>query len=723
MKYYILLIYLLAFSLATEGNTAVKDSLSEALPSASSPLQKLEIMTNLMDLSRQEEQVEYAKQLYWLALEEDEDYYKEAALTEILRFYVNTDAKDSAKVYLAEAERELKGKARDFLVTYMKTIMDVRVVYYTKGEDRMKLIEKYKLRLETEKDMPVLDKISNYYLLGMANSNRVDPKNQDAIYKEVCYYMNNLIELSDNIPLRYSYLFRLNTLNILSLMEATPENRVKASLRYLNMQKEYADTKEMKKRPYTSKRHLLNAYSTLATAAETVGKDMATYYFNYFIDLNRKYPEDAAFSAEYDRYFTSLNYYKSIRDFQKAADYNDSVIYYFRHGDFQFNLTENIVLTLKDKIDCLDSLHRYKDAYEAYKEYSVLLDSARTRSMENKVEDLEIKKYVDELVVEKKALEIDLQKSRSQLYLFLALLILSICFGIFIFFRLGKIKSLYKELQESNRLVIIASEKAQESERMKNAFIKNMCHEVRTPLNAINGFAELITSDGISPEEKKEFSKIIYTNCHNITSMMNDVLVIAQLDSSNEVLPLEPVHISLLCHHEMNKLKKLQQKPDIHYQVEGDKSNDLIYSDPNHFGIIISHLLNNANKFTNQGSITLSYQPEEEGRIMCICVTDTGCGIPADKSEWIFERFTKNDDFIPVRASASTSAASSPNASTVPSNWIPVTPGEPGSFYGFRLIPTNSQQVFFWQTCPINHHLISSVFLRCKPFPDIRQFA
>ena len=647
MKYYILLIYLLAFSLATEGNTAVKDSLSEALPSASSPLQKLEIMTNLMDLSRQEEQVEYAKQLYWLALEEDEDYYKEAALTEILRFYVNTDAKDSAKVYLAEAERELKGKARDFLVTYMKTIMDVRVVYYTKGEDRMKLIEKYKLRLETEKDMPVLDKISNYYLLGMANSNRVDPKNQDAIYKEVCYYMNNLIELSDNIPLRYSYLFRLNTLNILSLMEATPENRVKASLRYLNMQKEYADTKEMKKRPYTSKRHLLNAYSTLATAAETVGKDMANHYFNYFIDLNRKYPEDAAFSAEYDRYFTSLNYYKSIRDFQKAADYNDSVIYYFRHGDFQFDLTENIVLTLKDKIDCLDSLHRYKDAYEAYKEYSVLLDSARTRSMENKVEDLEIKKYVDELVVEKKALEIDLQKSRSQLYLFLALLILSICFGIFIFFRLGKIKSLYKELQESNRLVIIASEKAQESERMKNAFIKNMCHEVRTPLNAINGFAELITSDGISPEEKKEFSKIIYTNCHNITSMMNDVLVIAQLDSSNEVLPLEPVHISLLCHHEMNKLKKLQQKPDIHYQVEGDKSNDLIYSDPNHFGIIISHLLNNANKFTNQGSITLSYRPEEEGRIMCICVTDTGCGIPADKSEWIFERFTKNDDFIP----------------------------------------------------------------------------
>ena len=64
MKHYILLIYFLAFSLSTEANTAVKDSLSGALSSASSPLQKLEIMTNLMDISRQEEQVEYAKQLY-----------------------------------------------------------------------------------------------------------------------------------------------------------------------------------------------------------------------------------------------------------------------------------------------------------------------------------------------------------------------------------------------------------------------------------------------------------------------------------------------------------------------------------------------------------------------------------------------------------------------------------------------------------------------------------
>ena len=91
-------------------------------------------------------------------------------------------------------------------------------------------------------------------------------------------------------------------------------------------------------------------------------------------------------------------------------------------------------MTLKDKIDCLDSLHRYKEAYEAYKEYTALLDSARTRSMENKVEDLEIKKNVDELAIEKKALDVELRKSQSQLYMFFARFILAICVGIYIFF-------------------------------------------------------------------------------------------------------------------------------------------------------------------------------------------------------------------------------------------------------------------------------------------------
>lgn len=632
---------------AVANNATTKDSLSTSLKSASSTEEKLEILTNLMDISRQEEQVAYAKELYKEALANNDDYYKEIALTEILRFYVNNDIKDSTNVYMEEAKQELKGKARDFLVTYMQTIVDVRIVFYTEGEERKKLIEQYRLKLETDKKLSALEKMSINYLLGMAYSNRVEPGRENELQEMVSERFREVITLSENMPLRYSYLFRLNSFSILTLYPQDDSEKVKYAIRYLDMQKEYAETKEMKKRPYVTKRHLLNAYSSLALSAKTLGKDIATSYYQHFMALNSQYPEAAAFSPEYERYFTSLNFYRLIDEYPKAIKYCDSVIHYFRNSGLKIDLSEHVVSTLKDKIDMLDSLHLYKEAFYAHKEYAALLDSARLKNINDKLEDLEIQKRVDELVIEKKALEIDLQKSRNQLYMFLSLFILAISSAVFVAFRLWKINSLYKKLQESNRLVILASEKAQESEKMKNAFIKNMCHEVRTPLNAINGFAELIATEDNTLEEKQEFSKIIFENCNHITSMMNSVLEIAQLDSNKDDLPLSGVNIHLLCSCEMEQIKRLYGKPDIEYRLEGNREKDLAFTNQSHFSLILSHLLNNANKFTEKGNITLSYEPDEEQNRMVVSITDTGCGISPDKREWIFERFTKADDFVP----------------------------------------------------------------------------
>lgn len=648
MKRYFILLYMLAHVLfIAADNAVIKDSLVSDLRESSSPRNKLETLTNLMDISRQEQQLEYAKELYREALATDNDYYKEAALTEILRFYVNNDIKDSTNVYMDEAKRELKGKARDFLISYMQTIIDVRVVFYTEGEERKKLIEQYRLKLETDKKLSTVDKMSINYVLGMAYSNRVEPGKEEEIQNYTCACFKEVIDLSDNIPLQYSYLFRLNSFSILTLYSTNPELQANYALRYLKMQNEYADTKEMRKRPYVTKRHLLNAYSSLALTGKVLGRDIATSYYQHFMELNRKYPEDAGFSAEYDRYYTSLNFYKTIGNYEKAIEYCDSVIHYFRNSGLKIDLSEHVVTILKDKIDMLDSLHLYQEAFVAHKEYAALLDSARLKTIDDKLEDLEIKKRVDELVIEKKELEVELQKSRNQLYLFLSLFVLTISLGIYVVFRLWRMNALYKELQESNRLVIEASEKAQESEKMKNAFIKNMCHEVRTPLNAINGFAELITTEDISAEEKQEFSKIIFENCNHITSMMNSVLEIAQLDSNKEDLPLSPVNIHLFCTCEMEQIKRLYEKPEIEYRIEGDRNNDSAFTNPNHFSLILAHLLNNANKFTQKGNITLSYKADKEQNRMIVSITDTGCGISPDKREWIFERFTKADDFVP----------------------------------------------------------------------------
>ena len=186
-------------------NTATKEALSVALKSISSPEEKLETLTNLMDISRQEEQVDYAKQLYEEALANDNDYYKEAALTEILRFYVNNDIKDSTNVYMEEAKRELKGKARDFLVTYMQTIIDVRVVFYTEGEDRKKLIEQYR-RKQTKifRSSKKYRSIMCSEWLTATGSNRVTKRNGTSVYAHVLKRSSTCRKISRYNILTYS---------------------------------------------------------------------------------------------------------------------------------------------------------------------------------------------------------------------------------------------------------------------------------------------------------------------------------------------------------------------------------------------------------------------------------------------------------------------------------------------------------------------------------------
>ena len=186
----------------------------------------------------------------------------------------------------------------------MKTILDVRVVFYTQGKAREKLIKDYKIKEETDPNLTALDKMSINYLLAINFTQRIDPGNESALNSQICYYFKKVIKLSDNIPLRYSYLFRLNPFNMLALYSLTKKEQVNYAFRYLNMQKEYLSTDEMKKRPYVTKRHLLNAYSLLAMAVEELGKDMASQYFKEFKWLMKEYPQDDPM-GEYNLFFTS----------------------------------------------------------------------------------------------------------------------------------------------------------------------------------------------------------------------------------------------------------------------------------------------------------------------------------------------------------------------------------------------------------------------------------
>ena len=122
------------------------------------------------------------------------------------------------------------------------------------------------------------------------------------------------------------------------------------------------------------------------------------------------------------------------------------------------------------------------------------------------------------------------------------------------------------------------------------------------------------------------------------------MLEVANLDVPEEKLPCQPTDLKNICVHEMEQLKK---KEGIEYKLEITEESMIIPSNAQYLTQVIEHLLSNANKFTEKGQITLGYRVDKSKEEILIYVTDTGCGIPQEKHEEVFNRFSKLDTFVP----------------------------------------------------------------------------
>lgn len=227
------------------------------------------------------------------------------------------------------------------------------------------------------------------------------------------------------------------------------------------------------------------------------------------------------------------------------------------------------------------------------------------------------------------------------------LLIGLIAWSIYQRYMVKRLKKMHRKLMVANEEVKRQSEKATESEKMKTAFLNSICHEIRTPLNSIAGFSELITDDSLDTATREEFKELILNNSTVLLSMVNNILELSELVSSYEPLPVEPTDIHGLCIEEMEILKGRILNPDILCITEADKKEIIIPTNAFYLSRVIGNLLGNAAKFTEKGTITLTCRIDEEQGVVVISITDTGIGIPTDKQEWVFERFTKVDDFKP----------------------------------------------------------------------------
>ena len=207
------------------------------------------------------------------------------------------------------------------------------------------------------------------------------------------------------------------------------------------------------------------------------------------------------------------------------------------------------------------------------------------------------------------------------------------------------------DITEKKRMlneIIAAKEKAEESDRLKTAFLATMNHELRTPLNHILGFSELILS-GVAPEDNPSFAQSIQASGQSLLSIIEDVFDLALVEQAN--IKLRNQTFSLMDHFMENKasfdniLRTSAKHEQIQLVFKPDTQwlSSYVTADRSKINQVLTNLFKNAIKFTQKGSIEFGYKIDDKSNLM-FYVKDTGIGIPKDKQSIIFDFFRQGDD-------------------------------------------------------------------------------
>lgn len=214
----------------------------------------------------------------------------------------------------------------------------------------------------------------------------------------------------------------------------------------------------------------------------------------------------------------------------------------------------------------------------------------------------------------------------------------------------GYMQKDFRDITERKKLeteLLLAKEKAEESDRLKTAFLTNMAHELRTPMNGILGFADLLEDDSLTKEERHEYISIINDSGQSLLNVLTNVIEISKIDSSQ----INPNHASFNLNELLDELyrwfrkeMKLKDKAHLHVEVikglRDDKS--VIFTDYAKVRHIFNLLLNNSAKFTHSGFIRFGYSVKEKQ--LLFFVQDTGKGIAQEKQHIIFDRFRQEEE-------------------------------------------------------------------------------
>ena len=189
--------------------------------------------------------------------------------------------------------------------------------------------------------------------------------------------------------------------------------------------------------------------------------------------------------------------------------------------------------------------------------------------------------------------------------------------------------------------LIKARDKAEESDRLKSAFLSNMSHEIRTPMNGILGFTELLKEPHLTGEEQQTYISIIEQSGTRMLNTINDIISISKIESGQMEVSISATNINEQIEYIYNFFKpEIEQKGmQISLKNTLPAKEAVIKTDREKIYGILTNLVNNAIKFTFAGSIEFGY--EKKGGFLEFFVKDTGIGIPKDRQDAVFERFIR----------------------------------------------------------------------------------
>ena len=269
------------------------------------------------------------------------------------------------------------------------------------------------------------------------------------------------------------------------------------------------------------------------------------------------------------------------------------------------------------------------------------LDSAIVRSKNDKAAELATVYHTQEIKEDFLQEKARLERERFVSSLGV-IVVLIISFLVFVFLRYRS----SVRLEEAYRQLEIANAHAEEASRVKTAFLQQISHEIRTPINLLSGFAQLLTTPGVELDEKsrQEINEGVVENTGRITGLISKILDLSDLISTPTLEAMDRITMGQIT-TEAADSSGIRGNTAIRFDIMmPDAVKDLeIVTNRKAVTRILALLLENANKFTEKGMVSLRVVPKQS--YVYFLVEDTGIGIPPEEAEHIFEHFVQLDDY------------------------------------------------------------------------------